>query len=252
MGTWISHLRIAEGLLGLLPGVDEVAFTFGNLAPDSGIPNADWTVFDPPKEVTHFLRPGEDEGRIKDMEFYRLYLAPLVPEDDAACYGFALGYFCHLLCDNLWSKRIGGPSKQAYTAIFGENRSAMWEAIKEDWYGLDQCYVRDHSDSIFWRVLMRAPNPPAYLPLVPLAGLHQQLDYIRVFYSQPEASWVLDRPYPYLSAATMTQFVNDSVTTIGKICRNLQAFTLSRADTALSMLDDDEISPYPLPLGDPG
>src|SRR5262245_39081459 len=64
MGTWISHLRIAENLLAQIPGLDEVAFAYGNLAPDSGLPNADWTIFDPPKTVTHFLRVGEDEGQI--------------------------------------------------------------------------------------------------------------------------------------------------------------------------------------------
>ncbi len=68
MGTWIGHLRIAENLLAVLPHLDEVAFAFGSLAPDSGVPNEDWSQFDPPKEVTHFLRPGEDEGRIKDLE----------------------------------------------------------------------------------------------------------------------------------------------------------------------------------------
>ena len=56
MGTWISHLRIAESLLHHFPGLDEVTFTFGNLSPDSGIPNADWTAFDPPKEIAHFLQ----------------------------------------------------------------------------------------------------------------------------------------------------------------------------------------------------
>ena len=66
MGTWIAHLRIAENLLPYFSGMDEVAFTYGNLAPDSGLPNADWTVFDPPKEVTHFLHKGEGESAIRD------------------------------------------------------------------------------------------------------------------------------------------------------------------------------------------
>jgi hypothetical protein len=60
MGTWISHLRIAENLLEYFPNVDEVTFAFGNLSPDSGIPNSDWTQFDPPNEVTHFLHKGEE------------------------------------------------------------------------------------------------------------------------------------------------------------------------------------------------
>jgi hypothetical protein len=47
VGTWISHLRIAETLLAHLPDLDEVAFAYGNLAPDSGIPNTDWSWFGP-------------------------------------------------------------------------------------------------------------------------------------------------------------------------------------------------------------
>ena len=38
MGTWITHLRVAEKLLEHFPGVDEVTFAFGNLSPDSGHP----------------------------------------------------------------------------------------------------------------------------------------------------------------------------------------------------------------------
>src|SRR5512141_989641 len=146
MGTWICHLRIAEQLLAALPDLDEVAFTCGNLAPDSGIPNADWTVFDPPKEVTHFLNSGEDEGRIRDLEFYHVHLATIDPAADRARHSFILGYFTHLLCDNLWSKRIVSASKRDYAPLLAERGRAAWSDFKEDWYGLDQCYVREHGD----------------------------------------------------------------------------------------------------------
>ena len=106
MGTWISHLRIAENLSSHFPGLDEVTFAFGNLSPDSGIPNADWTEFDPPKEVTHFLKQGEGEHAIHDLVYYGQYLAPVQPEDDIKLYSFRLGYFFHLICDIMWAKRI--------------------------------------------------------------------------------------------------------------------------------------------------
>jgi len=106
MGTWISHLRIAEELLEHFPDLDEVTFTFGNLSPDSGIPNADWTEFDPPKEVTHFLRRGAGEDAIHDLVYYEQYLANIKPEDDIQLYSFRLGYFFHLICDILWARRI--------------------------------------------------------------------------------------------------------------------------------------------------
>ena len=79
MSTWISPSAHRRAAIGGPAGVGCLAFSCGNLAPDSGIPNGDWSAFDPPKEVTHFLRPGEDEGRIEDLVFYRKYLASVTP-----------------------------------------------------------------------------------------------------------------------------------------------------------------------------
>ena len=56
MASWIIHLRIADELLRHLGPVDETAFIFGNLAPDSGVPNEDWSAFYPPTSVSHFKR----------------------------------------------------------------------------------------------------------------------------------------------------------------------------------------------------
>ena len=42
MASWMVHLRIADILLDQLPGLRPVEFIVGNLAPDSGVPNADW------------------------------------------------------------------------------------------------------------------------------------------------------------------------------------------------------------------
>lgn len=48
------HLREADLLTDRIPGLDETAFVVGNIAPDSGIPNADWTAYFPPKAVSHY------------------------------------------------------------------------------------------------------------------------------------------------------------------------------------------------------
>src|ERR1700733_10156740 len=101
MATWIGHLRIAEKLLAGNPALDEAAFTLGNLGPDSGVPNADWSEFDPPKNVTHFIRGGGGEASIHDLEFYQAYLLK-VSLGETLAYSYLLGYFIHLLCDNLW------------------------------------------------------------------------------------------------------------------------------------------------------
>ncbi|MBI5031975.1 MAG: hypothetical protein HZB51_15700 [Chloroflexi bacterium] len=254
MATWIAHLRIAENLLGEISGLDPVAFTFGSLAPDSGIPNADWTQFDPPKEVTHFLRQGEGEQAVHDLEFYRAYLAGLKLDGDAARYSFILGYYLHLVCDRLWAYRIGVPSKHAYANLIAErgNKEA-WGLIKDDWYGLDQLYVHAHPKGIFWRVLMRSNNPPQYLPFVTEAALNQQLDYIRKFYSEPEPAWLLDRPYPYLNEVTMSRWIVEASASLLKIYKRFDEIAvLNGAPSVLALIDPSEFAMYDAPLGDVG
>lgn len=250
MTTWIGHVRIAERILARRPQLDEAAFTFGNLAPDTGLPNDDWSAFDPPKEVTHFLSAGQGEGRIRDLEFYRQYLAPLRPADDPAHYSFMLGYYCHLLSDNLWSRRVGGPTKHMHAELFAADRAGAWELVKADWYGLDQRYLRDQPESSFWRVVMREPNPARHVPFIPLAGLHHQLDYIRTFYSRPDARWVLDRPFPFLSAATMARYVADAADSIEMLLGRMSELADLPGTTALALLAAEQLAPYPPPLGD--
>jgi hypothetical protein len=43
MATWITHLRIAENILNKGYNLETTPFTVGNISPDSGVPNEDWT-----------------------------------------------------------------------------------------------------------------------------------------------------------------------------------------------------------------
>ena len=47
MASWMIHLRIADKLLDRIPGLSPIEFIMGNMAPDSGVPNADWSAFSP-------------------------------------------------------------------------------------------------------------------------------------------------------------------------------------------------------------
>ena len=134
MAPWIAHLRIAEALSdGIL--LDKTAFAYGSLAPDSGKPNADSTAFDPPKEITHFLNHGESEDQIRDIEFYQDYVLTSPHfEDNFEDYSFRRGYFFHLLCDNLWSRRLMTTYKQLYPELIDNPNHPMWQTIKHDWY----------------------------------------------------------------------------------------------------------------------
>ncbi len=250
MGTWIYHLRVAESLLPHFPELDEVTFAFGNLSPDSGIPNADWTQFDPPKEVTHFLKRGEGEYAVHDLVFYEQYLANIKPENDIKLYSFRLGYFFHLICDIMWARCIALATERDFKEQFDRNRKETWGLVKDDWYGLDQLYVRDHPENLFWRIILPSPDPPSYLPFVKNEALHHQYAHIRKYYSQQEDHWFLSLPYHYLNEKTMTRIVNDSVEAILFVHKRLQGIeNLDGLKSSVSFLPESLTSPYEWPLG---
>ncbi|MFT9493878.1 hypothetical protein [Anaerosolibacter sp.] len=54
MATWGAHIRIAETILKIYIDLDEKSFLIGNVGPDCGEPNKDWSEFSPPKKVSHW------------------------------------------------------------------------------------------------------------------------------------------------------------------------------------------------------
>jgi len=252
MGTWISHLRVAEILLPHLKGLDQTAFTFGNLAPDSGVPNADWTSFDPPKEISHFIPEGSGENNVRDLLFFRQYIQPLDHAQDIFTFSFRLGYFFHLVCDRLWSEKIGKPSLTAYADLFAAHTEAeAWNIIKRDWYSLDQQYLRDHTNCFTCKLFFTAEIPQVPLPFINQNAFAQQVDYIRDFYGNPSKKWKVDRPYPYLNEATMTRYVEETASSLLKINRLLSAGPPpDELDSATMLLPSVDTAPFPLPLGD--
>jgi hypothetical protein len=250
MATWISHLRIAAGLLNEIPGLDEVAFAFGNLAADSGKPNEDWTEFDPPKTVTHFIDPGQGERFVRDLVFFNKYLKDL-DKSDLPCYSFILGYFFHLVSDSLWSHWIGVATKRDNPTLLSEDRSNFWALVKEDWYSLDQRYNQAHPEGLFWRAILPNPNPPLYLPFLSKDGLEHSLDHIRQFYSQPEPEWLEDRPYPFLNESTLSRYVDKSIAMLLEIFANFyKVADLKHTHSALAVIAPERLEAFPAPLGD--
>ncbi|MEP7357523.1 MAG: hypothetical protein ABI847_09820 [Anaerolineales bacterium] len=250
MGTWISHLRIAENLLSDLPGLDPLAFSLGSLAPDSGVPNADWSIFDPPKSVTHFLDRGTDEGKIADLAFYRRYLAGLSPAANPGRYGFRLAYFYHLVSDRLWSALINDAARVEFAGLLDTLSSDGWWKMKADWYDLDHKFVRENPQSLFWRLVRNADPPVADLDFLPAAAIGQQLAYIQNFYGDPKPR-ELDRPYPFLNAASMDRYVASATASLLKIHAVVVGGTVpAMGATALQLLPEADLAPFSPPLGD--
>jgi hypothetical protein len=252
MGTWISHLRIAENLFSSIPNLDETAFTFGNLAPDSGLPNADWTEFDPPKAVSHFITEGKSEKNISDLVFYRSHLLPLDRRQDPVRFSFLIGYFFHLVSDRLWTERVDSSFRTVHQVLFEtHSETEAINIIKDDMYGLDQRYVRDHPENLFWRVFLQAPIPQVNLEFVRQEAFEHQVNFIRDFYAHPSSDWVLDRPYPYINEAAMTKYVNETSASLSKIARLLSAMPPPEAlNSAVTLLTSDETSVFQAPIND--
>jgi hypothetical protein len=246
MGTWIAHLRVAEKMLAAMPELDATLFTFGSLAPDSGMPNADWSKFDPPKAVSHFQNAGEDEDKIRDMEFYRAYVQGVARDDQR--YSYLLGYHVHLLCDKLWVRWINPTYYVVYAKELAEQGGNFFWTLKKDWYDLDHRYVRAHPESLFWRVYMKEALPPVILPFINEAALQHQTNYIRTFYGDGKER-DLERAYPYLSEATMARYVDDCARVALKLIPQLDAVP-AHENSALCLLDDSEFTPYAPPLGE--
>ncbi len=144
MATWIAHLRIAENILKNMDDLDSIAFILGNVGPDSGVPNEDWSSFNPPKKITHWIN---EENNIDAERFFDRYLKNNLMEYSK--YSYVLGYYIHLLTDIEWSKFFNEKKKNAlYNKKLKEDASFIW-TIKKDWYGLDFLYLEKNPNFIF-------------------------------------------------------------------------------------------------------
>jgi hypothetical protein len=212
MASWIVHLRLAENLLQLIDGLYTTYFAIGSIAPDSGIPDENREKFTPPREVTHFRAKEGAVWRIADLTFYRQHLAPLRPEaEDVARFSFLLGYFLHLVTDNLWHHLIALPTLKRFAAEYKADPVFRWEA-RRDRDGLSFLYVRDHPDSLFWRVFLHCEYFESYLDFLPTAVVQQHIDAIKTLYQRTdeEIKALYKRSYHYLTKAEIDRFVEET------------------------------------------
>lgn len=209
MASWIVHLRIAENLMSRIPNLDAAQFAIGNIAPDSGVPDEKWENFTPPPKITHFtVGDGPENALHTDAIFYRQYVHPLNQIVEPGVFSLHLGYFFHLIIDNLWRKEIGLPTMQRWAAEFAADKDFIWE-VKRDWYGLDFIYLRDHPDCLFWNVFVKVGLPQHHLDFLPAGAIERNVAYIQQYYQtiDDEVRHRYGRPYIYLSRAEMDAFV---------------------------------------------
>ena len=213
MATWIVHLRIAGHLLDRIPGLAPSAFAIGSIAPDCGVPDANWEKFTPDPQVTHFIEGSGPRRIIGDLRFYRQHLHPLRTAENipATVFSFRLGYFFHLLTDNLWSRKVDLPIRKRWAEQFAANPRFI-DTVKNNTYGLDFVYLRDHPGCPIWQIFLNSEYEPAGLDFLPDDAVRQRVEYIKDFYQRQdeEVTEAMNSPMPFLSIAGMDCFVEEA------------------------------------------
>lgn len=139
MATWIAHLRIADFLLQRFHGLQETEFIVGNLAPDSGVPNQDWSCYEPPSQVSHFR---DEENQVQ----YKLFADQHFTKEQQKSFhnrqfSFYFGYLTHLMTDILWDEWVVEPCKQKHGQEAAEDKKEFTRKMKADWYDLDFLFL---------------------------------------------------------------------------------------------------------------
>ena len=207
MASWMIHLRIADKLLDRIPDISPIEFIMGNMAPDSGVPNADWSAFTPDKNVSHF----KVDGKKMDPDAYisRYFTPELRAGYDDGQFAFYLGYLTHLLADVIWHDEIYLPCRASRMAEFEADKNGFVSRVKADWYDLDFLYLKKHPGFRAFRAYLGSVGfVNKYLPFFAPDAFDNRREYITAFYLEPRDG--LEREYPYLTEARADKFVEDT------------------------------------------
>jgi len=204
MATWIAHMRIAEHFMKKDARLNNEQFLVGNIGPDCGVPNEDWSAFTPDTAITHWkINNGKD---IDAEDFRQRYL-----QTKDSRFPFYLGYYIHLLTDIEWAKRIYQKKRlaPAWAGGLDKDPNFIWE-IKKDWYGQDHLFLQRNPDFVFYTMFAKIDEfPNVYFDFYPPDAFIRQIKYITEFYTNAKED--PDRAFPYLSRDEMDGFVSGTI-----------------------------------------
>lgn len=215
MASWMVHLRIADKLLDRIKDIDETAFVMGNIAPDSGVPNEDWSQFTPPKVISHFKTKPDDELFFDREKFCVEYFnEDLIKTYDKKQYSFFLGYYIHLLTDIEWTRDIYFELLKAYPEETKADKNKLIWTAKGDWYDLDFLYLEQHPDFRAFSIYENSVDyENRFMDMFSKDAFENRRQYICGFY-RGDQHGDLHREYTYLTPERVEAFVEDTVNKI--------------------------------------
>lgn len=213
MASWMVHLRIADRLLDLIEGLNKEAFVLGNIAPDSGVPNEDWSVFNPPGNVTHFRTKPEEKTFIDVDKYVQEYFSDdKLMKYSSREYSFFLGYYIHLLTDIEWTRMVHseGVNEENARKANMTYTDFVWKN-KEDWYDLDFLYMEEHPQFRAFHIYENAEDiKNIFMDTFPNDAFENRREYICGFY-RSDNHGNLHREYQYLTKERVDRFVDETV-----------------------------------------
>ena len=221
MASWMVHLRVADKILDRIESLDKSAFVLGNIAPDSGVPNEDWSSFDPPGNVTHFRTRPEEKTFIDIDKYVREFFTDeKIKNYTNREYSFFLGYYTHLLTDIEWIKMVHSEGVSEENAK-KENMSYIdfvWKN-KKDWYDLDFLYLEEHPQFRAFHIYEDAEDiKNVFMDAFSEDAFENRREYICGYY-RSDNHGDLHRNYQYLTKERSDRFVEETVEIIMNIIR---------------------------------
>ncbi|MBQ7669549.1 MAG: zinc dependent phospholipase C family protein [Clostridia bacterium] len=211
MASWMVHLRIAEKLSLMINDISEREFVIGNIAPDSGVPNEDWSKFDPPYEVSHYIvTDGNGERRRDVAAFVSEYLSDeIIDGYTPDRFSFYLGYLAHLITDDLWIERVIKYCAEKFPDDYAADKKAAIWRWKKDFYDLDAKYLRDNPEFHAFNLYASSVGVEnKYLEFFSRDAFDNRREYITRFYLEERDD--LDREYAFFTEEEMNSFVENA------------------------------------------
>ena len=214
MASWMVHLRVADELLKKIENLDEQAFVMGNIAPDSGVPNEDWTIFQPPKDVSHFSEKSLNKTINIEKFTSQYFNDQLIKSYDKKEFSFFLGYYTHLLTDIEWANNVYEPLLKAYPKEAAEDKYKLVWTAKGDWYDIDFLYLEQHPDFRAFSIYEKSVNyENVFMDIFSKDAFENRRQYITGYYRSSNHG-DLHRNYKYLTLEQAEDFVKR---TVGKL-----------------------------------
>lgn len=213
MAEWVSHLIVADRVWEKLSWLKKHEFCVGNIAPDCNIPNEDWTVFTPSRQVTHWMGSGRKDASDCDRfcQEYIIGRLSYIKSDEEL--SFLFGYYAHLITDAELQRTIRDPQRVAAAwkrakeypeiASASEGMEETWDNFKKffpsrkerskDYFVIEREYLDSHPESGYFTEIKDLEEFPDYIDYLPKGAIGTK---VKIMYYMPTLE---EGQYPFVA-----------------------------------------------------